>query len=100
MTVYTCALQFVKQFVERGNLVFATVRSTSAASKLKDLGENVTVIIMDVTDSDSIEKFAKTIRDETDHVDVSSVIDTKHNPSRYSREIYCRDHTQYGSIHL
>lgn len=66
-----CSAQFVKQFLERGNRVIATVRTDEAASTLKELGANVTVVMMDVTDSESIDRFAQTVRDKTEHVDVS-----------------------------
>lgn len=63
-------LEFVKQFLERGNRVIATVRTESAAATLEELGENVTVALMDVTDTASIDRFAQTVQDQTEHVDV------------------------------
>jgi len=62
--------EFAKQFLERGNRVIATVRNPGAGKSLEQLGDSITVLPLEVTDSASVDKFAKEVKKISKHVDV------------------------------
>jgi NADP-dependent 3-hydroxy acid dehydrogenase YdfG len=71
LTCPIAALQFAKQFQQRGNQVIATVRQQGSTQQLQDaLGGDVTVMQLDVADPASVAAFADTAKGVVDHIDV------------------------------
>ncbi len=67
-------LEFVRQFLERGERVFATARKPEEADDLKALKDkypdHLTVVQLDVIDDDSIASAAKAVAEHTDSLDL------------------------------
>lgn len=70
-------VQFVKQFLERGNKVLAGVRTPDKAQALHDLrsqhDDKLSVLQLDVKDMDSIQKWGRNVAAQCDHADVRTL---------------------------
>ena len=68
-------LKAAKDFADKGNHVFATMRNPEGKNaekkaELEDYSSNITVLDMDVTDEISVQKAINSVLAETDHIDI------------------------------
>lgn len=64
-------VQFARQLVGRaGNRIIAGVRQPEKAKALKELGSGIHILRLDVSDPESIERFADEVKQASPHVDV------------------------------
>ena len=67
-------LEFTRQYLRRGEHVFAACRQPATAAALHTLQtkypQRLAMVALDVADADTIEKFHQTVQSQTDHLDV------------------------------
>jgi len=63
-------LEFTRQLLAQGGSVVAGVRRPEDATELRDLGERLTILPLDVADSGSVEAFAQATTESFDGLDL------------------------------